>query len=187
MHSSPAAHTSPWAYSSGLRLRPAVAMILDVQRVGPGPALRRATQRHGPKDVESAEASGEVRWSGRTSEGPGWPCWGQGEACSRASHEEVTQALLPLSWPCLISSHIPFLPQVPQTRLRAWLLPPRTSSFVIPAAVGLPAGPRPCPGWDGQNQPPWTRCPAPGRALSYPQPWVRSLREGKGLARNHTA
>lgn len=60
--------------------------------------------------------------------GRGRLLWGGGD-----SHEGVTQALLPVSWLCLSSSHIRFSPQLPQTRLLAWLLPLRTSCFAVPA------------------------------------------------------
>ena len=77
-----------------------------------------------PTDMEPARASGrststpETQARALSSLGAGRGLLGVVGNC----HKEVTQTPLRLSWPCLISSHIPFPPQVPQARLPAWLL-----------------------------------------------------------------
>lgn len=87
-----------------------------------------------------------------------------------SSHKEVTQALLPLSWPCLISSHIPFLPQVPQSWLQGLAAALGTSALrssrgvVLCGAVCWGRVLAPC-GWSGEKPPPRDSVPGTVKGL----------------------
>lgn len=95
---------------------------------------------YGLKDVESPEASGRSPVSGRTSERPGSPCWGQGEAClgQQSQGGDTGPAVPELALPHL-SPHPLSAPSSPD-QAAGLAAGARNFPFPVPAVCGSPGG-----------------------------------------------